>query len=279
MTAAMALVRRRGAVQEWIAFAIQVAIAVAFEIGDDIARGLISQHGTVEGIDNARKVVAFEAAHGFFFEPAWQMFFLHTRHIFAFTVSWEVVARAMNGVYVLGHVFVTLGVALWVFRYRRKYFRFLRNSVILINGLALIIYENFPVAPPRMTTGLVFDHHRFAFIDTLFGIASSGKAVGTQVGYNEFSAMPSVHVAWALVVGITILFLARPLIVKILAGCYPVLMLIAVVVTGNHFFLDAAGAAGIVAVAVLLALSFEWWRGTFPPPWRRPHSRAQIVPG
>jgi hypothetical protein len=279
MTAAIAVVRRRGAVQDWVAFAFQVAIAIAFEVCDDVARGFVSQHGTVEGIDNARKVVGFEAAHGFWVEPAWQMFFLQTRHIFALTVSWTLIARVINGVYVLCHVFVTLGVAIWVYRYRRKYFRFLRNAVICVNALALVVYENFPVAPPRMTTGLVFNHHHFAFVDTLFGIANSGKVVGTQVGYNEFSAMPSVHVAWALVVGITLAVLARPLLVKVLAGMYPIVMVVAVVVTGNHFLLDAVAAVGIVIVAVLAAASFEWWRGTFPRPWERDRGRAQIVPG
>src|SRR5579872_2220804 len=156
MSASAMEVRRRGAVQEWISFALQVAIAIAFEVGDDVARGLISQHGTIQGVDNARKVVAFEAAHGFWVEPAWQTFFLHTHHLFDLTIQWTTVARVMNGIYVLGHVFVTLGVAIWVYRYRRKYFRFLRNSVICVNGLALVIYENFPVAPPRMTTGLTF---------------------------------------------------------------------------------------------------------------------------
>jgi hypothetical protein len=279
MSEAIAVVRQRGAVLDWIAFAFQVAIAVAFEVADDLARGLISQHGTVEGIDNARKVVSFEAAHGFWVEPAWQTFFLQTRHIFVLTVSWLFVARIMNGIYVLCHVFVTLSVAIWVYRYRRKYFRLLRNSVIFVNAFALIVYENFPVAPPRMTTGLVFNHHHFSFVDTLFGIANSGKAVGTQVGYNEFSAMPSVHVAWALVAGITIVVLARPLVARVLAGIYPVIMLIAVVVTGNHFLLDAVGAVGIVIIAVLAALSFEWWRGTLPRPWERNRGAAQYVPG
>lgn len=276
MAAVAQAIRRGGQVHEWMSFALQVAIAVAFEVCDDLARGFISQHGSLEGVDNARKLVSFEAAHGLWVEPAWQTFFLQTRHFLAFTVSWTVVARAMNGVYVLGHVFVTLGVAIWVYRSHRRYFRLLRNAVICVNLFALAVYENFPVAPPRMTTGLTFNHHHFAFVDTLFGIASnSGRAVGTPVGYNEFSAMPSVHIAWALIVGVALVCLARRPDLRFFGAVYPFLMLVAVVVTGNHYLLDAVAAAGIVVLALVAALSFEWWRGTLSRPWE---SRTIVGP-
>lgn len=265
---AVSALRPRGAIGEWISFAFQVLVAVAFEVADDLARGLISQHGSVEGILNARKVVSFEAMHGFWIEPAWQSFFLHTRRFLNFDIDWTLTARAMNGVYVLGHVLVTLSVAVWVFRYRRRYFRLLRNTIICVNAFALVVYESFPVAPPRMTTGLVFNHRHFQFVDTLFGIASNGQSVGSTVRYNEFSAMPSVHEAWALVAGLSLLVLARPLLIRIFGAVYPALMLVAVVVTGNHFLLDAFAAVGVVVLAFAASLAFEWWHGTIQPPWR-----------
>ncbi len=263
--------RARGALHEWVSFALQVAIAVAFEVGDDLARGLISQHGSLEGVINARRVVTFEATHGLWVEPAWQTFFLKTRQILDIDIDWTVTARAMNGIYVLGHVLVTLGVAIWVFRYRRRYFRLLRNTIICVNAFALVVYETFPVAPPRMTTGLIFNHHHFRFIDTLFGMASSGQSVGSTVRYNEFSAMPSVHDAWALVAGVTLLILARPVLFRAFGATYPILMLLAIVVTGNHFLLDAAAAVAVVGVAFVASLAFEWWQGTFRPPWHDLH--------
>ncbi|GAC1473435.1 MAG: hypothetical protein PVSMB7_27410 [Chloroflexota bacterium] len=272
---AIGAVRGRAAIYEWVSFAFQVAIAVAFEVADDLARGLVSQHGSLEGVLNARKVVTFEAMHGLWIEPAWQMFFLRTRLLFDVDIDWTLTARAMNGIYVLGHVVVTLGVAIWVFRYRRPYFRLLRNTIICVNGLALIVYEAFPVAPPRMTSGLVFNHHTFHFVDTLFGIASKGQTVGTTVRYNEFSAMPSVHEAWALVAGLTLVILARPLLIRVFGGVYPFLMLVAIVVTGNHYLLDAVAAVGIVALAFAASLIFEWWRGSLRPPWRHEDTPKQ----
>jgi membrane-associated phospholipid phosphatase len=138
-----------------------------------------------------------------------------------------------------------------------------RNVIMLCNALALIVYENFPVAPPRLTTDIDFDGHPFTFQDTVFGaLSAGGKLVGNSVGYNEFSAMPSVHMAWAVVVGAAVVLLARPLIVRVLGALYPVLMLVAVVVTGNHFLLDAIGAVAVVLVAAAIAGSLAWWATT-----------------
>lgn len=262
MSAVCATSARRGNVlSEWAAFAVQVLIAISFEVGDDLGRGLVSQHGTMQGIDNARNLVSFEAAHGFWVEPAWQTFFLQTRHLFALTITWIDMAHVMNTIYVFGHVFVTLGVACWVFWFRRPRFALLRNVVILVNLFSLVVYENFPVAPPRMTSGLVFNHHIFHFQDTVFGALTNGsRMVGPQIGYNEFSAMPSVHIAWALVAGAAVVLLVRPLWVRVLGAIYPFLMLIAVIVTGNHFLMDAAGAVIIVMLATAVAYSFEQWR-------------------
>lgn len=266
MSTRVGVLRRNSIWGEWLAFAAQVLIVVSFEVGDDLSRGFISQHGTAEGIANAHRLVAFEAAHGLWIEPAWQVFFEHTHRVFAFTITWPEVVRVMNGIYIFGHVFVTLGVALWVYIYRRHFFGLLRNTLILANLFALFLYESFPVAPPRMTTGLFFNHHSFTFQDTMYGMFTAGqKFVGTQsTGYNEFSAMPSVHMAWALLVGAALVFLARPLLVKLLGAVYPGLMLVAIVVTGNHYLLDAIGAALVLIVAAALAIGFECWRGRIP---------------
>jgi hypothetical protein len=264
-TAVAGVLRRNSILIESLAFALQVLIAVSVEVGDDLARRVVAQHGTIEGINNAREVVAFEAAHGFWIEPGWQLFFEQSHRVLALTVTWADVAHSMNFVYIVGHVFVTLGVAFWVYFYRRPYFALLRNVVILTNVFALCLYERFPVAPPRLTTGLIFDHHAFAFQDTMYGILFNGGRVGsTPLAYNEFSAMPSLHVAWALVVGAALLLLARPFPIRLLGVVYPTLMLMAVVVTGNHYLLDAIGAALCVMLASILAVAFEGWRGRLP---------------
>jgi membrane-associated phospholipid phosphatase len=267
MATATEAVRRNFSLPRWLGFLSQCLIAVSVEVGDDLGRGLVSQHGTVQGIDNARQIVSFEAAHGLWWEPAWQLFFEHSHQIFLLSITWVDSSRVMNGIYVLGHVLMTLSVAAWVYFYRRRYFPLLRNTVIVTNALALVIYENFPVAPPRMMPPLPFNHHLFSFQDTLYGVLSaSGHYVGSSssLAYNEFSAMPSIHMAWALVVGAALLLLCRSFPLRLLGVVYPALMLVAIVVTANHYFLDAAAAVAVVAAAALIATAFDGARGRLP---------------
>src|SRR5947209_5510300 len=126
--------RRSFSPMQWLAFGVQALIAIAFELGDDLGRGFFSQHGTLQGVQNARSVVSFEASHGFWFEPAWQSFFLHTRHFLAWTITWLDMVHVMNVVYVGCHVVVTLAVALWLYFYRHKYFALFRNVIMLTNA-------------------------------------------------------------------------------------------------------------------------------------------------
>jgi hypothetical protein len=255
---------------QWIAFAIQVMIAISFEVADDLTRGFWTQRGTAEGIRDARNLVSFEVSHGLWVEPAWQQTFLQTRHFLAFSISWIDMAHLMNGVYILGHVFVTLSVACWVYFYRRQYFVLMRNTVMLTNALALVVYETFPVAPPRLTSGLIWDGHDFAFQDTVFGVFSNGRMLSRSLSYNEFSALPSVHIAWAIIAAAAVILLARAWPIKVVASLYPVLMLIAVVVTGNHFILDAAASVPVVLAAALIAVGLSRLPGSDRwPTWVR----------
>lgn len=267
MATATEAVRRSLAFSEWLAFLGQCVIAASVEVGDDLGRGLLAQHGTVQGIENARRIISFETAHGLWLEPAWQSFFVQTHHVLFLTLTWPESSRIVNGIYVLGHVFVTLTVAAWVYFYRRRYFPLLRNIVIATNVIALLIYENLPVAPPRMMPPLPFAHHLFTFQDTVYGVLSAGGGYvssSTTLAYNEFSAMPSIHMAWALVVGAALLLMAHPLPVRLLGILYPALMLVAIVVTGNHFFLDAAVAGAVVLAATAVAVGFDGARGKLP---------------
>jgi membrane-associated phospholipid phosphatase len=118
-----------------------------------------------------------------------------------------------------------------------------------------------------MMPPLPFGHHLFTFQDTVYGVLTAGGQYvnsGSTLAYNEFSAMPSIHMAWALVVGSALLLLARPLPLRLLGVVYPGLMLVAIVVTANHFFLDAAAAVVVVLAAAVAAAGFEGVRGKLP---------------
>ena len=260
MATAAEAIRRNGIFSEWLSFLTQVLIAISFEVADDLGRGLVAQHGGAIGNANALSIVSFEKAHDLWVEPGWQLFFEHAHRFLIVIVTWPESMRIMNAIYVGGHIFVTLGVALWLFVYRRRAFVFMRNAIIFTNLFALFIYERFPVAPPRLTMGLIWNGHPFTFQDTVFGV-SSAHLLGAQAGYNELSAMPSVHMGWAILDSASLLIWARPVAVKMLGVLYPLLMLVAVVVTGNHYLLDVIVAVFVVVAAALAARGLETFLG------------------
>ena len=88
-------------------------------------------------------------------------------------------------------------------------------------------------------------------------VIGDGKLNGTPIGYNAYSAVPSLHIAWALIVAASIMLLARHRLVRLLAGLYPLLMLFTVVVSANHYLLDAAAGALVAVLATILALVFD----------------------
>jgi hypothetical protein len=113
--------------------------------------------------------------------------------------------------------------------------------VALLTGVSLLI-QLIPVTPPRLlpSTGMV---------DTAVQYGQSVYSWAGGFDADEFSAMPSVHVGWALIVAIAVITVSRSRWRWLAAG-YPVLTLLVVVVTANHFWLDGI-AAGFLVVLVL----------------------------
>jgi len=140
------------------------------------------------------------------------------------------------------HFAVLTGCLIWLFvRYRDSYFR-VRTTVVLFTGFALLV-QFIPVAPPRMLSD--------GMVDTAVEYGQS--VYGSVAGFNpdQLSAMPSVHVGWALLVAIVIVNVSRSRW-RWLALGYPVMTTLAVVVTANHFWLDGAAAAILLALALLV---------------------------
>ena len=71
--------------------------------------------------------------------------------------------------------------------------------------------------------------------------------------YNPFAAVPSLHFGYALLVGVTIALLAKSRVTRAIGWSYPVVMLLVIVATGNHFFFDAAGGALAIGIGYVAA--------------------------
>jgi hypothetical protein len=151
--------------------------------------------------------------------------------------------QALNLYYASLHFVVLISCLVWVYGWHRRQYPQVRITLVLFTAGALLI-QFLPVAPPRMLQG-------DGMVDTA---ARYGQSVyGAVAGFNadQLSAMPSVHVGWALLVALVIVQVSRSRW-RWLALSYPVLTLLAVVVTANHFWLDGIAAALLLALALLV---------------------------
>ena len=153
--------------------------------------------------------------------------------------------QAFNLYYDILH-FPVLGVCLvWLYVRHRDRYPSIRTTVVLFTMISLLI-QFIPVAPPRMlpATGMV---------DTAVRYGQSVYSWKGGFDADQLSAMPSVHVGWALIVAIAVITVSRSRWRWLAAG-YPVLTTLAVVVTANHFWLDGVVAA-VLVIAVLAGQS------------------------
>jgi hypothetical protein len=143
------------------------------------------------------------------------------------------------------HFVVTFGLLGWLWWRRADIYRPLRNSLVLVNLLAFIVFWLYPVAPPRMLAG---------FIDIVesshaFGSFHSGSLASHA---DELAAMPSLHIAWAVWCSLALWRMSARRWVRGLAILYPSLTAFAVIATGNHFVFDLLG--GLLAIGLSVAI-------------------------
>jgi hypothetical protein len=148
--------------------------------------------------------------------------------------------------YIALHFAGTTAFLVWLYRRHREHFALVRNTLIAATGIALTLYVVFPVAPPRLAA--------LGFVDTVSRhtkVNLSSDLLGSL--YNPFAAVPSLHFGYALLVGATTAAIARRTIVRALALAYPLVMLLVIVATGNHFFFDAAAGGLAMGAGYLIA--------------------------
>jgi hypothetical protein len=204
------------------------------------SRALVIGNAT-DAFHNALDVIGLEKAHGFFFESDIQGWLLDNLNV----------AQFLNQFYVWAHLPITAAFFIWLYRRRRWAYPFVRNAFFIANGVALAVFVVFPVAPPRMMTNE-------GFIDTLSLISGIDLHGGHFSGwFNPFAAVPSMHFAYALMIGVVCAVLVRNWVLKVLALAYPVLVFITIVGTANHYVLDAL-AGGLVMLIAFAAMAL--WR-------------------
>lgn len=197
------------------------------------ASRLLGGNDATAAFDSARAVLAVEEYLGLPAEQDLQAL-----------VTGEWLVRFANGFYLGAHLPVTGLVLLWLLVAHPHVYRRTRRTLIGATAAALAVYLLLPVAPPRMLPG---------FVDTaeVFGQSLYG-GTGASALTNEYAAFPSLHVGWAVLVALACLAATRnPW--RWLWLAYPGVTVAVVVLTGNHFWLDAAAGAALTAGAWRIA--------------------------
>lgn len=199
---------------------------------------------------NALRVIAWEEALGIY----------HERSVQAHVLDWPIVIEAWNVFYGTFHFVVPIVVLAALWRRRPDAYPLRRTALVAATVLALIGFSAFPLMPPRLLCdcpgGGGVDH---GFVDTLavYGGLWSFENDGLQALSNQYAAMPSLHFGWALWAAMAAQVLLASRRQRLAAFAYPALTLVAIVVTGNHFVLDAVGGAAVVLAGWGIAMAID----------------------
>lgn len=229
-----------------------------------VTRLVVSPIGTTSAFAHADQILTLERALGLDIELGLNRTLLD--------LPW--LARAANVFYTAAHFLVTLGVLIWLYRCRPHHYRRLRTALMVATGVALAGFWLYPLAPPRFLPG-------YGFVDPVTALNTLGlySAPGSGALTNQYAAMPSMHAGWALWCGFILVRLGARRWVRVLGVLHPVVTVLVILATANHYTVDAvAGAAVIVATLGGSRLLSGRRLISRPSPRRRP-ARPPYAPG
>ncbi|MCH5671662.1 phosphatase PAP2 family protein [Streptomyces gilvus] len=151
------------------------------------------------------------------------------------------------------HYLVTPAILIWLFRSRAAHYRAARTWLMTSTFMGLIGFTLLPTCPPRLLSaghGFVDTMAQYSSYGWWGGAASAPKGLGGMT--NQYAAMPSLHVGWALWCGVMLWKYGRTRTTRVLAVAYPLLTTIVVMGTANHYFLDAVAGACVMGVGLFL---------------------------
>src|SRR3954453_7868255 len=212
----------------------QLSLFVVAELCYEAVRG-VADGQRATAIVNGQNVIDFEKGTHTFFEP-------HLQHIF--DSRWMV--DFANFMYMNSHFVVTTAFLVWLYLFRNQNFYFVRNMFLVAMGLAVVGYALLPTAPPRMFDG---------FTDTITQYAQVNHDSGlVKLFINPYAAIPSMHVAFSTMIGVTGELISRHTITKVIWAAYPLLVFWVVIVTANHFWVDGAFGLLVACLSAVTAL-------------------------
>ena len=200
-------------------------------------RGL-TQTDVARAQGNAEALVDLEKRLGVYIEPMLQ----------DLVTGSTAVMTVMNWVYIWGHWPVIAAVLLWLFVRHPDGYRQVRTTMALSGGIGLFVFAFYPVAPPRLAP--------LGLVDTVTEFSEAYRVLQPPAFVNQYAAMPSLHVGWDLLMGFALVTWSGHRVLRLLGMVLPMFMVAAVVLTANHYLVDAV--AGALLVLACLALVRSW---------------------
>ncbi|MBC8281339.1 MAG: phosphatase PAP2 family protein [Chloroflexi bacterium] len=220
----------------WLGHLWQIGILVGAYFAYMYTRALVFSDFQDTALANAQRVIEFEKDLGFFWEPGWQSWAIDTAKSLVLFFNWAYITT-------LWPVMITAAVILYCTN--RSRYMYYRNIFLISFVIALLGYMLFPLAPPRMITA--------HFVDTIKVFGPSEYASREFANYyNAYAAMPSLHFGWTVMFGI--MFLRTNMRwLQVFGVIYPTVTFFAIVITGNHYIMDAIG-GGLLILASFFAM-------------------------
>jgi hypothetical protein len=198
----------------------------------------LTEGSASQAVANADRVVDFERALGLHHEHWLQTTFAGTSAVSTF----------FNWIYIWGHWPVIAATLIWLARSNPEIYLRTRNAMIMSGAIGMVIFATFPVAPPRLAG--------MGMVDTVTVSSHAYRVFQPPMFTNQYAAVPSLHVGWDLLMGIAIAIAARRLWVRVLGVVMPVAMTLAVILTANHYIVDAMAGA---ALTTSCWFAVRWW--------------------
>jgi len=222
--------------QGWGDFGRQIAILVGVDLAYELVRGIADGQRS-EAIAHGRAIIDLQQSTHTLFEPSLQAFFL--------PAHWLI--DLANQVYLNAQFSIALGFLVWLYLFRNESYYFVRNMFVVSMGLALVGYTLYPTAPPRM-----FPEH--GYVDTIVDFSNvNHDSTLAKVFINPYAAVPSMHCAFALMIGAAGYKVCRNRLPKAFWAAWPLIIAWVVIVTANHYWFDVALGWGVALTAALAA--------------------------
>jgi len=213
-----------------------------------LVRGAVNGRA-VPAFQHARQLISIERALHVFVEPSVQ----------AWASGSHLLIVISTYVYINAQSSITLGALAYLYLFHNQRFYFVRNMFVVAMFIALLGYVFYPTAPPRMLPEWGF----FDSVSNLTGVHPDNASVNAF--FNQYAAVPSMHVGFAVMIGVTMTRVIRSRLAQAAWLVYPLVITFVTVVTANHFLADAVLGA---VTAGLAALAATWLARTRPEVWR-----------